>query len=262
MKVINCQRELFYQVSNNAFDALNIMPIAVELGVFKGNNANQILNLIKPKLLYLLDTWSTADFLKAYSPFDEIPLWMDPPSAQYSYYGGDALSKEHWDSLYEEVIQKFKNNLNVKIKRGSSEELYSFISSTVKKQQLDFIYIDASHQYEYIFRDLMLYSKIGSENSIIQINDCCHSERGVKQNLGVLEAVTRFIKMSDWRPVAINTTDFSDLLLAKKNSGINEKLNQVFFESANLNYVEVPYQILGNSKILINNSNKTILSFD
>jgi hypothetical protein len=261
MKVINCTREYFLDICRAAFDSMNVSPACLELGVFLGSNAQNILHKLNPSILYLLDTWSAEDFQKAYKPYDINPKWMDPPEAQFGYYQGNAYDDAHWLALYKSVVKKFADLDNVIVHRGSPGNLLEFASTVLGGGKGDFLYIDAAHQYELIFKDLMLYSELVSANGIIQLNDCCHSAYGIKQNLGVLEATIKFIKMTNWRPVAINTVDFSDLILARQDSEIYNSLNQLLYYS-DINYVDVPYQLLGNSRIIINQLGASRMSFD
>ena len=261
MKVADCHRSVFYKLCRHAFDALGMKPNVVELGVFKGDNAHEIISSLDPFRAHLLDTWSAEDFIKAYSPFSPLPKWLSPVESQFDYYQGDALSKDHWDRIYSQVIARFGEDQRVSVYRASPEDLYKHAVAEASLRKFDYVYIDASHQFEYVFRDLMLYSELVSFDGIIQMNDCCHSDLGIKQNLGVLEAVVKFVKLSNWSPVVLNTLDFSDLVLARKGSKILNIMNSVLF-SSNLKYVEVPSQLLGSAKILRNRSGKNILCFD
>jgi len=261
MKVVNCTREYFLEICRASFDSMNVSPACLELGVYLGWNAKNIVHKLNPSILYLLDTWSSEDFLKAYKPYENIPKWMDPPEAHFGYYQGNAYDDAHWLGIYNCVVKTFNDLDNVIVHRGSPDNLFEFASTVLGGGKGDFLYIDAAHQYELIFKDLMLYSELASPNGIIQLNDCCHSAYGIKQNLGVLEAATKFIKMTSWRPVAINTADFSDLILAREDSEIYKSLNQILYCS-DINYVDVPYQLLGNSKIVINQLGISRISFD
>ena len=101
-----------------------------------------------------------------------------------------------------------------------------------------------------------MYENLLSENGVFQLNDCCFSEAGMKQNLGVLEAVTRFIKMRNFVPIAITNSDWSDLILAKQGNKIIEIIDQNI-ELLPEKYVEVPDQLLGALRV----SNKGCVSF-
>ncbi|NCX94652.1 MAG: class I SAM-dependent methyltransferase, partial [Gammaproteobacteria bacterium] len=82
------------------------------------------------------------------------------------------------------------------------------------------------------------------EDGVIQMNDCCHSKDGLKQNLGVLEATVKFLKMSEFVPVLTTNTDYTDVLLARRNSKLINVIDTIVNVN-DINYVEVPSQLLG-----------------
>ena len=88
--------------------------ICAEIGVYLGENAERILNISKPKKLYLIDIWSQ--------------------------------SRER----YQEVKEKFKYSENVKIMWMSSVEA----SKQFEDSYFDWVYIDASHGYELAKEDI------------------------------------------------------------------------------------------------------------
>ena len=106
----------------------------------------------------------------------------------------------------------------------------------------------------------MTYSEFCSENSIIQMNDCCFSDAGYRQNLGVLEACTKFTKATKWRPVAINLRNWSDLLMVKIDSPIYIAID-LLMNQIDIPYVEVPDSMLGGSKIVSNKNGIASISF-
>lgn len=97
--------------------------IGAEIGVYNGDNARYILNILDIQKLYLVDRW---DMLAQYIP----------------------------------LLHEYKNNDKVElIKRYSNEAVFYF-----KDESLDFIYIDANHEYEYVVEDIKLWTpkvKIG-----------------------------------------------------------------------------------------------------
>ena len=77
----------------------------------------------------------------------------------------------------------------------------------------------------------------------------------MRSNHGVLEAVTRFIKGTNFVPVCLINADYSDLLLCRDNSPFFETLNN-FIEQSEMTYVEVPSQLLGAMKVKVNAKGK------
>ena len=60
MKVCNVDRAIFYQVLNAAFQARQVHPRVIELGVLRGDNALKLKAILAPSHLVLVDSWSAT----------------------------------------------------------------------------------------------------------------------------------------------------------------------------------------------------------
>ncbi|BAO80671.1 SAM-dependent methyltransferase [Serpentinimonas raichei] len=248
MKVCHCDRQYFYQILGVAFKALKVRPRVAELGVLRGENAARLQQALEPQTLLLVDPWSSAATALATHPFEDTLPWIDPPQVYHSYYGGDLGEQATFDRLYEECRQRFAGHSNVEILRQSADAALRTLKNR-KEAALDLIYIDANHQYEWILRDLLLWSELCAPDGILMLNDCCHSAAGIRQNLGVLEAVGSFVKRSDFIPVLLTHTDWSDLILCRK-AGVMELLLDQVISNIDLRYVEVPHQLLPAARVV------------
>lgn len=220
----------------------------MELGVLRGENALQIHRALSPESLFLIDAWSSEVFIE-YDRINSHRSWVTPIEQYSNYFGGSVFDQATLELLFEQTCRRFADIPNVQILRTDTRNAMKVLESQeVLPRGIDFVYVDANHQYESVFDDLMLYSKIVSRNGVIQLNDCCHSEAGVRQNLGVLEAVARFVKMSNFVPVAMTNTDFSDLILANRGSQTQQLLHKVI-DRAKIIYVEVPEQLLASARV-------------
>lgn len=94
----------------------------------------------------------------------------------------------------------------------------------------------------------MLYANLVVPDGIIQVNDCCHSPEGIRQNLGVREAVTKFCKMTEYTPLMITNTDWSDVVLARKDSRITRVMDAAV-DSVGASYVEIPPSMIGAARV-------------
>lgn len=124
----------------------------------------------------------------------------------------------------------------------------------------DFIYVDANHQYEYVLRDLLYYQHLLSADGVMMLNDCCHSQKGMNQNLGVLEAVGNFMKRADFTPIALTSTDMSDLIIAREGSAVAKALDAAI-DASDIGFVEVMPQMLPAAHIRVSPAGKTRVSF-
>jgi Methyltransferase domain len=248
MKVCNVVRETFYQILASVFSGTAVRPNVLELGVLRGRNALAMYEVLHPKNLVLVDSWSAAASA-AFTPFDKPPSWVSGLDSAQEYYGGSLSEQSTFDRLYEECRRNFEGKQNVHFVRHDSMDALDQIKKTTGIDRFELVYIDANHQYEYILRDLIHYQHFVEKEGCIVLNDCCHSDLGVKQNLGVLEAVSNFIKRSDFVPVALTNTDWSDLILVRKGALIHEYIDQVIVNS-DMAWVEVPSQLLPAAKVI------------
>lgn len=131
-------------------------PVAgVELGVFKGINAERLLSMLNIKYMNLYDLWITPGYAKN----------------RYDY-------NEH----YKMVMKKYGENNKIGIIRMDTVKG----ADLIKDNSLDFIYIDADHSYKGCKRDLEAWYPKLKKGGVIIVHDyhCC---------VGVRRAVTEFL---------------------------------------------------------------------
>lgn len=250
MKVCMIDRTAIYRFVSDAFTGLGVAPQAAEIGVLRGENAAAIHACLKPSKMWLIDKWAAVE--RFHHPFGERPFYIEPEEAHDGYFGGPMQDQATFDRIFDETKARFAGMPEVEIMRQDSMEGFHSMRkrlSSCPRPLLDFIYIDADHEYEYVLRDLMYWCGLLSENGIIQLNDACFSRLGAAQNLGVLPAVTEFLKRMAFTPVLLTNTDWSDLVLARTNSDMLATLNRIVADSA-VGYVEVPPQLLPSMKVV------------
>ena len=99
-----------------------------EIGVQKGNNSISILKELNITKLYLIDIWEEYE-----------------------------KQEKEYENLknYAMVLKRFKKNKRVEIIRVFSVEG----SQKIENCSLDFVYIDANHDYEYVYNDIDCWYK-------------------------------------------------------------------------------------------------------
>ena len=131
-------------------------PIKVtEIGVFRGENSNSIMRFLNIKEIYLIDP--------------------------YTRYKED---KNDWNY---NKIQKAEKVSKRRMKKYGEKIKFikKYSTKAVKDIPLcDFIYIDGNHNYEYVKKDIELYSKKLSDKGILAGHDI--------QIHDVIKAVTEF----------------------------------------------------------------------
>jgi hypothetical protein len=164
--------------------------ICAEIGVFMGNFSADILRLVNPGKLHLIDPWKYES------------------SATYreSWYGGEkGASQDHLDSIYDSVLRRFNAEIaaaTVCVHRASSSEA----STAFPDGYFDWIYIDGNHLYEFVKDDLESYYPKVKKGGYIAGDD--YGEGGWWQG-GVKKAVDEFLsRNSSCEPLYINEGQF------------------------------------------------------
>lgn len=117
--------------------------ICAEVGVYMGNFSQSILKESDPKELYLIDCWVDTE--------GQFPLAA----------GG---SSRLWDVMYEDIVERYKSNDNVRIIRDYSKNAISQFPDNF----FDWVYLDACHLYQYVLEDLiLLHAKVKSNGFVL-----------------------------------------------------------------------------------------------
>jgi hypothetical protein len=157
----------------------------LEIGTLAGDYAEPLLSA-QPASLDLLDTFESRDW-EGSNRFD---------------------SATH----YEYVKNKFKNNLEVSLLKGHTDEI---LTSLTKKY--DYIYIDADHNYSQVKKDLKNALPLIADNGIIGFNDYIYDDRYYNV-YGVIETVCEFLDANkDWQVIgfALQEEMYADIYIQK-----------------------------------------------
>jgi hypothetical protein len=149
------------------------------------------------------DRGDFAEFILENSDESNILLCIDPYTS-YSDYE-DSINFVTGDNLYNTTMNRLKKfGERVKFLRNFSEEAINYIP-----ENIDFLYIDGNHKYDYVMKDLILYyNKLKNKGVCIcdDAVDLDENKRDLEQNIfiewmpgcsgkyGVVKAVNDFIK--------------------------------------------------------------------
>ncbi|MEM7058682.1 MAG: class I SAM-dependent methyltransferase [Pseudomonadota bacterium] len=126
--------------------------VGAEIGVWKGNFSELILQTAQPRLLHLIDPWRLVD-----DP--------DHASAWYSKERGQDI-----EQIYGSVQARFADHVSsgqVQIHRKSSGEALE----SMPDEHLDFIYVDGDHAFEGVRADLDLAVSKTRSGGLICVDD-------------------------------------------------------------------------------------------
>lgn len=127
-----------------------------EIGVYKGDNAEFILKLISPTILYLIDPWNN---------------FMDTNSNEII-----------GEIQYIQTQERLKMYGNKRLIKKTSLEA----SKLFNNEELDFVYIDGDHSYESVKQDINLWYLKVKKGGILSGHDYD------KTTNGIIKAVNEF----------------------------------------------------------------------
>jgi hypothetical protein len=151
--------------------------IGAEVGVFRGHFSEVLMANLKPEKIYLIDPWTKAGELFDFTDGPYTNLGLLPTKV--------ALNEVQLRA------RKFPD-VDVKIIEGYSVEEMEKIP-----EKLNFVYIDANHNYEYVLKDLYAAAKLLAPRGVIIGDDWIPHPGGLHH--GVFKAVQKFVRATDFQ---------------------------------------------------------------
>jgi hypothetical protein len=118
---------------------------------------------------------------------------------------------------YELVQERFRAEIatgRVKLHRGDSLD----VAATIPDQTLDWVYIDAMHDYENVLIDLVAYKDKVKPTGFILGHDFSNNPKSRKQGFGVVAAVRDFVAAEGFQLVLITNEKAPSYLLARNGN--------------------------------------------
>jgi hypothetical protein len=169
---------------------LKLMPknsICAEIGVWKGEFSKEIIRIVKPRMLHLIDPWR-----------------YQPEFKERLYGGAYAKNQGDMDGIYADVLRLFGQNENVSLLREDSSDAATGFAD----EYFDWVYIDGNHYYEFVKKDLeMFYPKVKS-GGFVTGDDYLWTGPELKGDLPVKRAVDEFTTRHPGIAVRIISTQF------------------------------------------------------
>jgi len=146
--------------------------IGAEIGVDSGRNALNILKYLDVTKLYLIDIW------KGYNGLDGSGVIGDNENAERCFQCARNLLRDYNDKIV--WIRDYSENAH----------------KLIRNKELDFIYIDGNHRYEWVKRDIELYFQKVKIGGLVAGHDYKSGEPGVKK--AVEEFFGKNYERSNW----------------------------------------------------------------
>ena len=164
--------------------------VGAEIGAWKGDFSQEILCIVKPRKLHLIDPWAYQD------------------SAEFSraLYGGiRGENQQRMDGVYRSVVDRFGWHIThemVDLNRGKSKD----ILPQFPDEYFDWVYVDGDHRYEGVLLDLELAHTKLKPNGLLAGDDYTNIHAWWKD--GVPRAVHEVIDRGLYRPIEIRKNQF------------------------------------------------------
>ena len=160
-----------------------------EVGVWKGDFSERILEVVRPRRLHLIDPWRA----------------VESEGYEGARYGGRlAEGQAEMDAVHAAVLERFARERRkgvVKVHRLSSVEA----AEHFRDGELDFVYIDGNHLYEFVKADLEAFASKVKPGGFIGGDD--YGVAGWWKD-GVTRAVDEFVRSGAATAESIEDTQF------------------------------------------------------
>ena len=159
-KVFNLRLERVYPRGFERFAVSGNNLVGIEIGVYEGEHALSLLKNLDIKRLYLIDPYVINEEYK--------DIW-----------------KKNILKAKKKIYTLFKNNRKIKL-------IFKYSSDALKdiNEKVDFVYIDANHEYLSVKEDIENYWKIIKAGGVLGGHDVHNAIR--PHNIGVMKAVFEF----------------------------------------------------------------------
>ncbi len=166
-----------YEIARwRVLQAMGKGSICAEIGVWKGDFSQRIVNWCRPKELHLIDPW------------------MFSPQFPKCWYGGAiAQTQADMDEIMLAVAKRFAARHEVKLHRGKSAE----IADQFPNAYFDWVYIDGNHSYDMVLDDLRIWSRKVRLGGFIGLDD--YEWQDENGRLSVRDAIETFLAGSKVR---------------------------------------------------------------
>ena len=164
----------------------------VEVGTWRGDFSQSLLQMLKPARLSLIDPWPVDD-----PKTSKKLLPRDHNGDLQGLNTDEAPAESLMNEVYRSVKRRFEHLEEVYILRATSEEA----SLTFEDRSLDWVYIDGSHYYEDVALDLNLWQKKLRTGGVLFGDD--YYWRSPESEYSVKRAVDEFVSLNSPKSWAV-----------------------------------------------------------
>ena len=232
-----------YYVLTSREELLRSFPkgaVGAEIGVAEGAYSAAILEAAQPGELHLSDPWSHLEPGSGLMQGRELLGGIDAARARGERFDAPPPNFEG-DKLYAKVVERFEGDPRVRLHRQ-----YSYKAAAgFDEGFFDFVYIDGNHHYEFVLQDLQDFAARLKPGGLLFGHDFFEDAFARRENYGVVDAVSVFVKRSDFRFLMLTWEPFSTFCLARRLDGFAGEFLRNVFESET-QMIEIPDAFVSN----------------
>jgi len=191
VKIVNNRTEFLTEILKD----IQPNPVCIELGTYQGDFSKQILDILNPEKLYLVDPWIVGS-----DENGKTPMYGNRLNLCTAY-----SSEEMYEMVLNNFSNEIKNNKVFVLKDFSYNVVKNFIDG-----YFDFIYLDACHLYDCAKSDLKIYLPKLKKTGFM-----CGHDYFKYSDFGVMEAVNEFCKKNNFELI-LYSKDGYDWALKRK----------------------------------------------
>lgn len=152
--------------------ALADINTAIEVGVWRGDYSKVIIDSLNPKNFYGVDPYLLHDG------------YADCPDDT------EFANQKNLDGLYENVKLRYNNLSSATLMRTTGIQA----TTHFQDQELDFVYIDGDHSYDFVSKDIKAWWPKIKPGGILSGHDYTTGNPQKGHVYGVIQAVNEFVK--------------------------------------------------------------------
>lgn len=222
---------MFYALTRRE-ELLNLLPkggIGAEIGVAQGDFSQLIMETVQPQELHLIDPWSHLE------EGDDLLAGVEVLASQAGAAAEAVPQNPEGAKQYDAVVKRFSGDPRVRVHRQYSYK----IAPQFADGFFDFVYLDGNHTYEFVMRDLIDFSAKLKPGGLLFGHDYFEDNFAKQENYGVIDAVSAFLKRSNFRFLMLTWEPFSTFCITDRIDGFAGKFLQNALAS-NVNLIELP----------------------
>lgn len=208
--------------------------VGAEIGVAQGDYSAAMLESTQPSELHLIDPWTHSEPGSDLLEGRDLLVEIDRARSRGEEMTAPPENVEG-DKQFARIVARFEGDQRVRLHRQFSYKA----AASFEDAYFDFVYLDGNHHYEFVLRDLQDFAARLKPGGLLFGHDFFEDAFACQEHYGVIDAVTSFLKRSDFRLLFLTSEPLPTFGMARRLDGFAGQFLINLFESA-VDLVELP----------------------